>query len=206
VKSSPDVFLLPAHTHLNEVAWRDSIYLFDSFQAGRITFDTGFSPEQRLKLNYNLYFAQMDFINDDGDTLQIKPKKEIQLIEVDNNLFFYDPKVGYIQIVHRLPVALGAFHVLTIDYMEFATGKQASLEDARGTPSDYDRYYRKTMHFYFIGKDNKSHKAIPTSLYRLFRHHKNEIKGYIDENSIDFRKKDDLIKLLIFCNGLVQGN
>ena len=76
--SSRTVFYLPANIQLEEVSWRDNIYRFASFDVGRITFATGYSPQDQVRLNYNQYFMQMDYISSQGDTLQIKPSKELK--------------------------------------------------------------------------------------------------------------------------------
>ena len=64
---------LPAHSDVSKVSWKDSIYRFSDFKYGRITLATGFSPEDTFRLNYNLYFAEMDLINRKGDTVQVTP-------------------------------------------------------------------------------------------------------------------------------------
>ena len=48
-------------------------------------------------MNYNLYFAQMDYIGADGDTLQVKPSQELKLLTINDHLFYYDQKSGYIE-------------------------------------------------------------------------------------------------------------
>ncbi len=78
---------LPAHTHVAKVSWRDSIYRFPDFQYGRITWATGFAPVDTFRLNYNLYFAQLDLINAKGDTVQVKPSRELKLVQIGGNIF-----------------------------------------------------------------------------------------------------------------------
>jgi hypothetical protein len=172
LKSSPDVFYLPAHTHLDEVAWRDSIYLFPSFQYGRITFATGFSPEGTVLMNYDLYFDQMAVITKDGDTSQINRTKELKLISVGDHLFLQDYKVGYVEIIQQLPVSLGVLNVMNTIQMVYASGnRDGSIFgfDVRGTPSVYDRYYRKGKLYYFVDRDNKVYKATRAAILKLFR-------------------------------------
>jgi hypothetical protein len=76
------------------VAWRDSIYLFPSFQYGRIAFASGYSPEEKVLMNYDLYLAEMDLITKEGDTTQIKRLKEVKLIRNGDYQFLLGYKVG----------------------------------------------------------------------------------------------------------------
>ena len=209
LKSSPDVFFLPAHTHLSEVSWRDSIYMFPSFQYGRVTFATGFSPEDKVLMNYDLYLLQMDMITKENDTTQIKRTKELKLISIDDHLFLHDYNLGYFEIVLQLPVSLGVLNIMNTEHMEFVSGNVERSDygdDIRGRPSVYDRYYRKVKLYYFIGKDNKVYKATRASIIKLFLKNKDGIDVYIRENGIDLEDKNDLVKLLLFCHEQERQN
>ena len=205
LKSSPGIFFLPAHTQLNLVAWRDSVYMFPTFRYGKIVFDTGHAPGDSLLLNYDLYLDRWDMININGDTLQIKMLNEIRLITFRSQIFFHDFKIGYIEIIQELDVALGVRDIMTTEHMQYVSGnKDGTIHgtDVRGMPSVYDRYYRKRKHYYFISKDNNALKANNSSLFKLFPEHKKSIKAYLAENTVNFNDKEQLIKLMTFCNSL----
>jgi ribosomal protein L19 len=172
---------------LSKETLRDSIYMFPSFQDGRVTFATGFSLEEKFRLNYNFYSGQMVLIINDGDTTEMVRLREVMLVSIGNHLFYHDNKVGYIEIVHQSPVAL------------------RRLSSWAGT-SESDIYYAKEKHYYFLDKENKSYLASATSIQKLFPDHRKKINAYIDENRIDFEKQSDLIKLLKFCDDLTKEN
>jgi hypothetical protein len=185
------IYKLPAYTLINNVSWRDSVYRFPTFEYGRITFATGFSPEEKVRLNYNLYLGQMQMITTNGDTSHVKQLKELKFISIGDHLFCHDYNIGYIEVIHKLPVALGVLNIMiTAD------------PDERTTTSKYDRYYMKKGYYYFIDKDNKPSKATRASIQRLYPDQRKNIKAYLDENRIDFESKPDLIKLLTFCDEL----
>lgn len=201
LKSSPNVFILPAHTHLNDVSWRDSIYSFRDFQLGKITFHTGYSSKESIPLNYNLYLGQLAMISYDGDTVQLPHSKKVKLVTVGDHIFFPYNKIGFIEIMQELPVALGVLRTMTI-HTKYVHGNKDGTSygsDVRGTPSPHDRYYQKEEHYYLISKDNKVYKATPASVLKLFNS-KNEINAYLAKNRPDFSKKDDLLTLMLFCN------
>lgn len=200
---STPYFVLPANKQLRQVSWYNSIYIFPAFANGRITFATGYSPPDQVRMNYNLYFAQIDYINADGDTLQIKPSKELKLVTLNDRVFYYDIKIGFMEVLQQLPVALAVQEFLFMERYEYMPGRKiAAGPDVRGATSDYDRFYIKMSKYYLIDKDNKVYKAELSSLYTIFRDHKKKIKGYMDEHHVDFDDREDLIDLMKFCNDL----
>jgi hypothetical protein len=204
--SSRTVFYLPANTRLDQVPWRDSVYRFASFEAGRVAFATGYSPPEQVRMNYNLYFVQMDYISSEGDTLQIKPSKELKLISIGGHLFYHDQEIGYIEVIQQLPVALGVRNMMKVQYFDYFDDNRfatlVSNEDPRGTTTTRDRYYLKGYDYFFIGRNNRIYKTTLAAVLKLFPEHKKAVKTYIDEHDVDFERKEDLTNLLIFCNGL----
>lgn len=208
--SSRSVFYLPANKRLEDVPWRDSVYRFPSFEPGTVTFSTGYSPQEQVRMNYNLYFMQMDYISSKGDTLQVKPSKELKLISIGDHFFYHDYKEGYLEVIQQLPVALGARHLMVAQYIDHLPGgtyrkpgyAPFSDEDARGAAITLDRYYVKDCDYFFIGTSNEVLNATPASVFRLFREHKNAVRSYLDEHDVDFENREQLMNLLTFCNGL----
>jgi len=180
-----------AHYKLSKEALRDSIYRFHDFQYGRVTFSTGFSPEEKLRLNYNLYRGQMDLITNDGDTSQVQRFKYLKLVTIGNHLFYHDNKIGYIEIVYQSPIALGVLRRLsTVDLV---------------TASESETYYKKEEHYYFLDVENNPTKATQSAIVKLFKQHKDAISTYVKDRGVNFDAQNDLINLLRFCNQLDQG-
>jgi hypothetical protein len=185
------IYKLPANTLINNVTWRDSVYRFPTFEYGRITLATGFSPEDKARLNYNLYMGQMQLITNDGDTAYVKRLKEVKFISIADHLFYHDFKIGYIEIIRQSRVALAVQNIMI-----------TANWDVRNTTSSYDRYYVKKGFYYFLDKDSKSYKATSASIQKLFYDDRKKVKAYINENKIDFESQPDLLKLLTFCEEL----
>jgi hypothetical protein len=194
-KETIKIYKLPAYTLISDVSWRDSVYRFPNFEYGRITLSTGFSPEEKIRFNYNLYLGQMQMITTNGDTSHVKQLKELKFLSIGDHLFCHDYSIGYIEVIHKSPVALGALNIMiTAD------------PDTRTTTSKYDRYYMKKGYYYFIGKDNNPSKATRASIQRLYPDQRKNLKAYLGENRIDFENQSDLIKLLNFCNEFSDEN
>lgn len=209
--SAKTIFHLPANKLIDHLPWSDSIYRFPSFQNGQIMFATGYSPAEQVRMNYNLYYMQMDYISSGGDTLQMKPSDEFKVITINDHSFLYDRKVGYIEVIQQLPVALGVRSMMIVRYIDYlpggisrSNGTPFSDADQRGAAMPLDRYYVKGGDYFFIDKDGKVYKASSSAALKLFREHKRVIKKYIDEHHVDFENRKHLINLLVFCNELDQ--
>lgn len=204
--STATVFYLPAGTQMEASPWRDSIYRFSSFETGTLTFSTGYSPPHGINMNYNLYFVQMDYISSSGDTLQMKPLHELQSVSIGEQIFYYDQKTGYIEIIQKSQVALGVRWLMKAYQVDQRAGMNAELHfnpfDLRGTSIEVDRYYTKDGDYFFIDKNNSVSKATRASILKLFRDHKSSVVKYIDEHQVDFNDEAHLKSLLLYCSDL----
>ena len=197
----------PAHTFAKDMTWWDSIYLYPNFREGNIAYFTGFAPERNLRLNYNLYFGQIDMIDARGDTVQIVPSKTFGSALVGDDLFLYDQKEGYLRAMVPGDLTLAErifFQLAKADYVSGGqtTGGVNPDYDVRGRPSNYDRSFVQTSFYYFVDKQGKFFKANPAALKKLFPEYKSSIKEFINSRAIDFSKEADLREVTHFCNHL----
>ena len=177
-----------------------------SFEYGSITLATGYSPEEKVMLNYNKYFLQMDMISMDGDTLQVKPIRELKLVTMGADQFYHDYQIGYLEILYQGLASLGVLNYLHTDKLEaHSTGRPGRISatgNSRGVPSDYDRYYKLMSTYYFLDVENKPVKATRRTIVNLFKRHKAAINAYVEDTHINFSKENDLVRLLTFCDQL----
>lgn len=201
---SPPLFKLPARTSIHQATWKDSIYRFPEFQDGKIIFMTGFSPDKTVKFNYNLFFGQVDFIDKNGDTLQVKPSKELKEINIGGHSFYHDDHQGYIEILYKAPISLGVWTFLNFEdpKHERAYYSYYQAVDTRGDQSIRDRYYRLIHVYFLIDRNNKLHKVLKPTVLKLFPGHKKEIIKYLDDHNVDFLREQDLMALMQYCNAL----
>lgn len=190
--------------------WRDSIYRFPEFMNGRLTFVAGRSQER--KFNYNFFSGNMDFINENGDTLILTTSRELRLVTIGSHVFYFDPREGYIEIMLQLPLALGVKEIF------FAAIKETVADDGYGVVShttsatrsfrgpvtagiiNVENLYKKESYYYFIDQQNNVYQANKFTILRLFEDHKREIKAYLKENNVDFRNGQHMADLVRFCN------
>jgi hypothetical protein len=204
---SINYFTLPAWTSVTKVPWRESIYRFQEFQKGKITYTKGFELDYEFDLNYNVYNETMDFINEAGDTLSIINKGEIRAVQIGNKTFFHESNSGYYEVLLRLPVALAFRNQFVLDHTESNNTYQGPDPTVpRGVVATYDRIYVKGFSYFFIDQNNEVKKATRASVLKMFPDHNTEIKGYLLEHNVDFDSREDLIELTIYCNQFVDAH
>lgn len=185
---------------VSQVPWKKEIYLFPDFQKGNITFATGFKLNNSLDLNYNIYYERVEFIRDTGDTLGIEALKDLKLVEIGNHIFYHDYKSGYYQVLTKSPVSLAVKPRIILVKTEGNCGAVSLSLESRGAVMDCDRLYIKNDAYFFIDVNQRIWKASPSSVFKLFPEHKDSIRQYVKENSVDFTLQQDLIDLLEYCN------
>jgi hypothetical protein len=185
--------------HTDRSSLPDSIYRFLSFEYGRITLATGFSPDEQLRFNYNLFTGEVDMINSKGDTVTVQRMKELKFISMADHLFLHSYKDGYIEVLSRSVVSLGVLNLIVADYRNDTV--HPYIQGNEGARSD--PYYYKTQGFYFfLDKDHNAYKASSSAIRKLFYDYKKKVKAYINEKDIDFNNREHLITLLTYCNDI----
>lgn len=193
IAQSSHTFKQPAHTFLNEVPWKDSIYLYPDFRSGVITYFTDFTTRD-LRLNYNLYFAQIDMIDLRGDTVQILPLKTFKSVSIGSDVFLYDHKEGYLRVLIQGDVVLAERVLLGMG--------GSAINSFRSRPAESDRYFTKASTFFFVNSAGKPFRVSRATLKKLFPEHKTAIKEYTREHATNFSKEADIRQVTLFCNNL----
>ena len=191
---SKHTFKQPAHTFLNEMAWRDSVYLYPDFRPGIITYFTDFTFDRDLRLNYNLYYAQIDMIDQRGDTVQISPLKTYKSVSIGSDVFLYDHKEGYLRVLIEGDVTLTERVLLGME--------GSAVFSFRSRPADSDRYFVKVSTFFFINSAGTPFRVSRATLKKLLPEYKSAIQEYTRRHATNFSKEADIRQVTLFCNNL----
>ncbi|WP_234734695.1 hypothetical protein [Tellurirhabdus bombi] len=201
--------------------WQKSIpleerYRYRQFLPGKITYLKGEPATGRL--NFNILLGEMQFIDARGDTLSLANEQAIKEIQVGENAFAYDSKNGYVEIIaaHKT-VKMGVKPVFKTvrgeknggygqssgtssitQYKSFAgsNGQLARLEQ----PGDL--LLEKDVIYLLIDQNNRFYKFTKASLLKIYAKYKSELEAYLKAQNPDFKKEEDLKKLLLFCADL----
>jgi hypothetical protein len=210
VSAQKKIFIVRAGEVPSEVLPTSAMYVFSTFKPGTVYMRDG--SVSTTKLNYNILLNEMHFIGDKGDTLAIAYPETIKNIRIDTTLFVYQK--NYLQVVSEVdsfkiammqsflqlpyrtrggydaPTAAGS---ITTYSSISASGANAKLQVKK------DVQLEKEVSYYISDKFNHFFKADKKAFLNLFSARKNMIENYLNENSIDYSKVNDLEKLLKFC-------
>lgn len=187
-------------------------YLFPEFTECTIKSKTG--TESTEKGNYNTITGKMAFIKDNAivglstarqaDTIIINGRRFVPFGEIFHEAVVNAPVTLFIHHESRLippgqPVGYGGTSkvskVNTYSHMS-TQGGIYSLE----IPPDFEVKY---MPVYWIRRDGEMHSFLGrTQFIKIFPEHKKEIGNFIRSQSIKMEDRDDLIRLVRYCNEL----
>ncbi|MGA0560317.1 hypothetical protein ACO2Q8_26875 [Larkinella sp. VNQ87] len=202
--------------------WQRSVplsdrYRFPQFQTGTITYTTGQSASGRF--NYNVLLGEMQFLDPKGDTLSLANEQTVRQVQVGESRFHYDPKIGFVEILADYnPIRL-AFKPI---FKTVRAEKNGAYNQSSGTSSiaqyksfigssgqlsrleqEGDLLLEKDVLYGLIDQNNRFDKINRSTILKRFSKHKTAIEAYLKAESIDFKKEDDLRKLLQFCSTLL---
>jgi hypothetical protein len=193
-----------------------NIYYYTEFTDGTVVLKDGTKVE--VKMNYSRLFDQMLFIGPKGDTLAIGDEKNIKFISIGQDKFYYDG--GYIRIIadsdfvklaekqvwvvadirkmgtHNTPKNTVAIE----SFSSYTNGSDAAK--SKGLVLNEEILLRKETQYYFGDAYSHFVRSGKKKLLSLFPKDEKDLEKYLNENKVNFDKKEDLEKLVEFLSGL----
>ena len=201
---------------ITDVLKSSDIYYYPRFIYSKILFKDG--TVANPDMNYNLLYDQMLFINEKGDTLALTDEKNIVFIVNDWDIFYYEK--GYMRLIaDDSVVKLAEKQVWVVaDIRKMGTHNRPTTTVAVTSLSHYTNgqdaakskelimneeiVLRKETEYYFGDKYNHFVRASKKSLLNRFHKEQRSIENYLNENKVNFDKKEDLEKLFQFLSQL----
>ncbi|MBI5010205.1 MAG: hypothetical protein HZB98_11295, partial [Bacteroidia bacterium] len=91
-----DLIVVKAGTKLYDYFTVSERYLYSEFILGRVLFKNGVHSDR--KVNYNFLAGEIEFIQR-NDTLSIANRKDIKMVVIAQDTFYYDN--GYIELINN---------------------------------------------------------------------------------------------------------
>lgn len=209
---------------LNNVLSMGFQYLYPEFTKGTVHFST--NEKSTAFLNYNILLNEIQFMDLSdirGKTFEtesdfLKHAQSLDLREVSHITIKGDNFINTNRGIMYL-VVNDETKLLRNDNIKMsgqsnigAYGMQSqtsSVERRSSSPSERARrgeefkqeivteYSRETQ-FYLLS-DNRLRRATQRGFEKTFRSKRDDIRSYVDENDIDFKNENHLIKLLNYC-------
>lgn len=184
-------------------------YLFPDFTEGTVLQKSG--SVTKTNLNYNTLTQEMIFKQND-QLLAIADPASVDTVFLNGTKFIYANNVFY-QVVTNTPVALYIQYQSDIVSSGAETGfgktqttAASGLTDLKSSGKAYalsltDEYSIKNKTVYLLKKDG-NYITINNlkDVKNVFTGKENVIDDYAKKNKISFKKTDDIIKLIEFCN------
>ncbi len=183
-------------------------YRYPSFVEANVLFRNG--RVNKLKLNYDILFGEMVFIQD-HDTLAIIKKKEIRYVALPDTFYFND---GYIELIRSETPRVGVKNIVKLNDVlkkgAYGTTARAGAVDA------YDRMDRQGNAFALIPDEDLELKTVSQyyiadalgnfiefnkkNVLQLYPEKADGIKAFIKAGRISFDSRQDMIKLAEFLH------
>ena len=195
-----------------DVIPQNEIYKYAKFMDGIVLLRSGAFGVARL--NYNSLFGEMQFIDPRGDTLSLSDEKNISLISIKKDTFYYED--GCIELLANYgDVKLAAKRIFSFSNRtksgglnQSGSGEIETYTTFRSSQSFKDITITETLTFseriiyYFGDRYNHFVAASKKNLFKIYGEHKNRLSKYLDENKINFKDKEDMKMLCSFLQEL----
>ncbi|GAB3916257.1 hypothetical protein [Larkinella terrae] len=191
-------------------------YRYEQFRSGKVMYLNGTVATARF--NYNILLGEMQFIDSRGDTLALADEPVVRLVGVGDDVFLHDRKKGYLEII----ADYSTVKLVTRQGLKMArTERMGGYDQSNGTGAitTYQSYSSGNMSvsqlerkgdlvlikgrdYFMIDRNNRSFSATKSNLLKVFGKHRPLVTDYLVRESIDFKREDDLKKLLRYCSEL----
>lgn len=190
-------------------------YLYPEFVDGVVLLKNG--QTQKAVMNYNMATEKMVYIKDGvyydllsleiTDTIYLNNSKFVPVGQVFYEVVLKGTVTLFIQHSASLlpPAKPGAYGTRTetssvtmVSTYGSSGGKLYNLK----LPSDYKIVLKPV---YWIRKDYRMHSFVNSGQFlRIFPENKSRLKEFIKTNKIKFDRRNDVVRLVQFCNELVR--
>ncbi len=222
VAQPPKVYHISKGVTTTSVIPFEETYRYPVFREASITYRNGTMPG--VTLNYNLLYGEMQFIDSKGDTLALANEEKIKQIDTGENVFYFLPNLGFVEVVADLPQA-GLVRQESLQIIDRAdlyqnTGLHSPAGTASGAgsgtylgsapsyrqlftrPAPQDFKISRQVTFLIMDRNRRFYPAKRSTLMQLFPRYKSKINQYWKERQPNLRKEQEVIALLEYCNQL----
>ena len=197
---------------------RDGL-LFPEFEKGIVYLNNGL--QQAASFSYDMLQEKMLFLGPDSTVLEIGNPLDVRVVVINNRRFFPVSSTGV--FYEEVTAGNGSFFIQrqakmlsqgkALPYGGYSQTSSAtsysSLQDNRGSfvsLSPDEKFRLEIKNFYYL-KSGKSYKNFfsAKTLGKLFKGHESEINEFANEQSIDFKKADDVARIVEYAYSLTSN-
>jgi hypothetical protein len=202
------LFIAPPAREWNETPWKDSVYRFESFQRGKLEMTNGFVPSHRPMLNYSVMMEAMAMKPDSGNIVAMRKSPAIKCVWIGDHKFVNDRMYGFLEIILDGKICVGQKIFMNGIY-ELSNGTKypiRAINDMTSTGyikvpmKQSTRYYWVEEQYFMLGENMKTFRCSSRALAQLLPKQKKAIKAFSKSNHINYRRKEDVLKVVGYAN------
>ena len=206
-----DIIVVKAGTKLLDYFTTEERYMYSEFIPGRIMLRNGIYSDRIL--NYNYVAGEMEFIQK-SDTLSIANKKDIKMVIIAQDTFYYDK--GYIELIRNTEPKIGLKQSVELKeivnkdpYGTASSGGASTTYNSMPSNGSYykftankDMVFKKSLQYYILTPEADFILINKNNLLKQYPHNKDKIKPFLKKNKIKFDVREDILKLADFIGKL----
>ena len=176
-----------------------SMYLTDEFEEGEVLLADN-SVMEDVKLRYNIFYRQMQFIQD-NDTAAFSNPEEIDHFKIKDQVFIHT------EYVKGEGIDSDYFQVLTDDYCRLLYRRIVryhKVADVRSGDEEKEVFVN-CCEFYVKKGDAPAQKVClnKKSVCCAFKDKEEEVTAFIKTNKLKMKTREDLVRVIEFYNKLI---
>jgi hypothetical protein len=202
-----ELIVVKAGTRLIDYFPVSERYLYSEFTTGRIFLKNGTYSEK--KLNYNYMAGEMEFLQG-RDTLSIANTKDIRLILVTQDTFYFDR--GYIEQLRGGKIIVGRKQYVELKEKQnvdsygssgsggsvTAVGNMAVEGNFYKLIANKDLIFKRTLQYYYATSGGRFIQCTKKNILKMFPGNDDKIKAYLKAGNVSFESREDILKLADF--------
>ena len=206
-----EVIVVKAGTKLLDYFTVKERYLYSEFTTGKIMLKNDNYSVKRL--NYNFLAGEIEFI-EKSDTLSIVNKRDIKLITIAQDTFYFDK--GYIEQIRSSYPKVGLKQFIELkeiqskdSYGVASTGGATTTYSSMPVDGSFyklvankDMVFKRTIQYYISTKDSGFQSFNRKNVLALFPDSEVKIRDYMKTNKVKFDSRADLLRLAEFLGSL----
>ena len=182
-------------------------YRYPEFREGTVLFKNGVNVV--VMLNYNLLHSELQYIQLQ-DTLSIANEKDIKVIAVAGDTFYFDK--GYLEMIYNGPVKVALkqyikqMQVIKKDSYGSA-GSNSATDSYNSIQADgqtyklilnHDRIFNKIEEYYLVASSGEFVPFTKKKVFQLFPQKKKAIEAYLKSKKVYFDSREDLLRFAAY--------
>lgn len=185
-------------------------FINGEYRKGYLTFPMA-RKSATLNLNFDLFTNTLTFINEKNDTLIVKDDVAVKYARMGEDVFYHDVHLGYFKILATDTVRSLTSHVELTRQLHTVPADEGYGSTTNGTSStvvvsrNQDVTLQRITTYFLMDQRLSIIKANRWGFLKLFKDNEKNVRTYLKQSNINFKKEEDLLSLFNHCLALQEN-